>query len=497
MRSTVPILLVVVTRFLHAQSTQTVTPKTSPLAVRAVKTSSKAAKPRIVGTKLSGTAARRTYRAGTYKKINALQTAKASTHPGRKGLLTPRPPIVSASLRAAAFTVVSERMSSAPDHFQSEDALKPFFDRLSQSTTRSVPPADADTQPNTQAIHILQYGDSHTASDDWVESMRNLFQSRYGDGGPGFTLPGHPFKGYRRFDIRGASSPGWVTQGTLGHAGDSRNGLSGVSMTASTPGETLSLTTSGEILELYYLRQPGGGSFTLEEDGMQVETIESNGDLTTGVYTLYPTPGEHTYNVRTLTYAPVRLFGWVSENRSGVTWETLGINGAQANMVLNWDPVVWTQQIRRRDPALVVIAYGTNEALSPAWTTEDYRASLLRLIEQFRQAVPNASLLLVGPPDCGRLHSFPHLREVIEIQREVAEQTGIAFWDWRRHMGGPGATHMWVQAGLSQADYTHLTGDGYRLLGQTLAGELDLEYRRYLSQPLAAGPPTRDVGFVQ
>jgi lysophospholipase L1-like esterase len=198
-----------------------------------------------------------------------------------------------------------------------------------------------------------------------------------------------------------------------------------------------------------------------------------------------------------LTYAPVRIFGWVSDNRKGVTWETMGINGAQASMLLNWDPVLWTQQIQRRNPALVVIAYGTNEALNSAWTAEDYRASLLRVIAQFRQAVPNASLLLVGPPDCGRLHSFPHLGEVIAVQREVAQQTGIAFWDWRHHMGGPGASHMWVRAGLSQPDYTHLTGGGYKLLGQTLAGEIELEYRRYVNQPVAALPEFRDTSFVQ
>lgn len=444
-------------------------------------------------------------------------------------------PAVSPALRAAAYTLVSERMSSSPNRFDSTASLRPFFDRLSQSThpiaprqTSEVPgeisQSDAtqigtsvtddaqaalasqtvQTAPTTvvapdadHSIHILQYGDSHTASDDWVESMRDVFQSRYGDGGPGFTMAGHPFRGYRRFDIRGASSPGWVTQGTVGHAGDDADGLSGVSMTANRPGETLSLTTSGDILELYYLRQPGGGSFTVEEDGLQVETVDSNGETTTGIYTIHPTPGEHTYNVRTLSSAPVRLFGWVSENRKGVTWETLGINGAQASMLLNWNQVLWTQQIRRRDPALVVIAYGTNEALSPGWTAEEYRATLLRLIAQFRQAVPNASLLLVGPPDCGRLHSFPHLGDVIDIQREVARETGIAFWDWRHHMGGPGATHMWVRAGLSQPDYTHLTGDGYKLLGQTLASEIDLEYHRYLNQPVADALPVRTAAFVQ
>lgn len=484
-------LLVAVTGLLTAQGAQTgpSVSKTTPKAVRKPASSS-----------------HHTYHSRSYKKINALQTAKVAGHPTRNTALhvrRPVAPLVSPALRAAAYTVVSERMSSEPNHFESGSELQPFFDRLNQST-QPVPPSspdvgetDANPVDTDRAIHILQYGDSHTASDDWVESMRSMFQSRYGDGGPGFTMAGHPFRGYRRFDIRGASSPGWVTEGTVGHPGDGRNGLSGVSMTASRPGETLSLTTSGDVLELYYLRQPGGGSFTLEEDGMQVETIDSNGDMTTGIYTLHPAAGEHTYNVRTLSYAPVRLFGWVSENRRGVTWETLGINGAQASMLLNWDPVLWTQQIQSRDPALVVIAYGTNEALSPSWTADDYRASLIALIAQFRRAVPNASLLLVGPPDCGRLHPFPHLGDVIEIQREVARQTGIAFWDWRHHMGGPGATHIWVRAGLSQADYTHLTGDGYKMLGQTLAGELDLEYRRYISQPVAAAPPVRDAGFVQ
>jgi lysophospholipase L1-like esterase len=443
--------------------------------------------------------AHHSYRSGSYKRINTLRTAKAAARTRR-----PVAPIVSPALRAAAYTVVAGHMSSEPNRFESPEGLQPFFDRLSQSIHASAEigqsntnQSGADRAATDQAIHILQFGDSHTASDDWVESMRSVFQSRYGDGGPGFTMAGHPFKGYRRFDIRGTSSPGWVTEGTVGHAGDGRNGLSGVSMTASRPGEILSLTTSGDVLELFYLRQPGGGSFTLEEDGMQVETIDSNGDMTTGVYTIHPTPGEHTYNVRTLSYAPVRLFGWVSENLKGVTWETLGINGEQASMLLNWDPVLWTQQIQLRNPALVVIAYGTNEALSASWTAEDYRASLLRLIAQFRQAAPNASLLLVGPPDCGRLHAFPHLGDVIAIQREVAQQTGVAFWDWRHHMGGPGATHMWVRAGLSQADYTHLTGDGYKLLGQTLADEIDLQYRRYRDQPMAAAPAVRDAGFVQ
>ena len=58
----------------------------------------------------------------------------------------------------------------------------------------------------------------------------------------------------------------------------------------------------------------------------------------------------------------MRLFGWVAENATGVTYETLGINGAQASIVLDWNEPVLKSNIERRNPSLIVLAYGTNEA---------------------------------------------------------------------------------------------------------------------------------------
>jgi len=47
-------------------------------------------------------------------------------------------------------------------------------------------------------------------------------------------------------------------------------------------------------------------------------------------------------------------------------------------------------------------------------------------------------------------------------------------------MGGPGSVRQWVQAGLGQADYTHLTGSGYRLLGDMLYGAIMSQYDRFV-----------------
>jgi lysophospholipase L1-like esterase len=182
----------------------------------------------------------------------------------------------------------------------------------------------------------------------------------------------------------------------------------------------------------------------------------------------------------------VRLFGWVAQNHAGLTYETLGVNGAQADRILGWNSAILDPELMSRDPALIVLAYGTNEALSRSWTAEEYRAALIEIIHRLRAAVPVASILLIGPPDCqyrtgGRRLPFPHLDQVIEIQRDVARANGCAFWDWRRAMGGPGSVRQWVQAGLGQGDYTHLTGAGYRTAGDMLFEELMTQYNRFLT----------------
>lgn len=352
-------------------------------------------------------------------------------------------------------------------------ALVPFFEQLSHP------------QPHA-SLHILQYGDSHTASDDWADSMRQALQRKFGPGGPGFTLPGHPFLGYRRFDSKGNNSRGWYTDGLIGRAGDGSYGLGGVSLTTQSAGESVTLSTECEELELHYLQQPDGGQIEFSVDDVPVETIATAGERAPGVYRFTPPSGPHVFAVRTLDNAPVRLFGWVAQNHAGVTYETLGINGAQIRQQLEWDPNVLAGEMAARDPALIVVAYGTNEALSRSWTVEEYTAEFREVLQRLRAAAPLASILVVGPPDCemrsrGRRLPFPHLEEVIAVQRQVAREAGCAFWDWRSRMGGAGSVREWVQAGLGQGDYVHLTATGYRLVGSMLFDEIMAQYNRFVT----------------
>jgi lysophospholipase L1-like esterase len=407
---------------------------------------------------------------------------KKTTKPVKKKVATkvthnkhPRVPVVAVSpqVRHVAFQAVSARATHLMSTLEGAGALVPFFEQISHPS-------------ETGSLHILHYGDSHTASDDWAAEMRQSLQAKFGAGGPGFTLAGHPFAGYRRFDSKGNNSRGWYTDGLVGRQGDGLYGLSGVSLTSQSAGQTVSLVAECEQLELHYLQQPGGGQLEFAVDGVPAGTIDTAGELAPGIYRYAPSPGSHEYLVTTASSAPVRLFGWVAQNHSGITYETLGINGAKAGQMLDWNQSIFAGEMAARDPALIVVAYGTNEALSRGWTEADYRSAFTEVIHRLREDAPVASILIVGPPDCllryrGNRLPFPHLDAVIEIQRQVALENGCAFWDWRTRMGGPGSVRQWVQAGLSQGDYVHFTGAGYRLVGDMLSEELMEQYNRFLA----------------
>lgn len=391
--------------------------------------------------------------------LAAFPAAKKKRAPAKKAA-----PRITATQRAAARDKIAEQLRADDLRIENAGTLAPFY-------------ALADQVLPTPQLHILQFGDSHTASDDWVNSMRTLLQTKYGDGGPGFVQAGRPYLGYRRFDARGQNSAGWKTQGTMALGGDGWQGLSGVSISTSLPGQLVTLGASGEFLSVFYLRQPGGGSVQVEADGHSLGTISTDGETGPGVSDFPLTPGPHDLALRTLDRAPVRLYGWTLDNPQGLTWETLGINGAQANVLLRWDEAVWSAEVAARKPALVVLAYGTNEANSARWAPEPFRADLTAIVARLRRAAPQAAILMIGPPDCGRLKPLLHLTDVVEAERDFAREQKIAFWDWRQHMGGPGAIKTWVTAGYAQADYIHMTGEGYRMVGEMIVTSL-LEKRQ-------------------
>jgi len=418
-------------------------------------------------------------------QVSPAATAKKKTARKKKSRRPAAPP-VSAAARAAALEKVEEYLAgSAEQPFQQSGALVPFFEQLARLG------AAGERTP----VHIIQFGDSHTAADEWTGGLRDQFRERFGDGGSGFSLAGHPFLGYRRFDARGGGTTGWTSEGLRTGAGDGWFGLGGVAINTSRAGQSVFLQAECDHLEVHFLQQPRGGRLALYDSGEFLDEIPTEGELAPGFVRYATPPGPHRFLLKTLDARPVRLFGWVADRAEGVTYEALGINGAEATLLLKWDPGMLAAYLQRRGPALIVLSYGTNEASDPLWHRESYGAAFAKVVERLRQAAPAATILVLGPADRwsrvrGSWQLVAGIDGIIAQQQSVCRELGCVYWDTRQRMGGAGAMRDWQTAGVAQGDRVHFTAGGYRRLSTVLFSDL----MRLLEDYRKVRPESSDTG---
>jgi lysophospholipase L1-like esterase len=386
----------------------------------------------------------------------------------------PPAPKVSAAVRAASLRKVSDYLEGSPHTIAQPGALVPIFEQLFRLSSET----------NKMPVHILHFGDSHTAADDWTGGLRDAFKETFGDGGSGFSLAGHPFLGYRRFDVHGGGTTAWQSQGMRSASGDGYFGLGGIAISTDRVGQSVYIDAECDYLEVDYLQQPGGGNLAIFDYENRLEEFSTDGELGPGFVRYQVSPGQHRFTLETLSARPVRLFGWVADKNSGVTYEALGINGAEASVMMRWDQNMLATYLQRRNPGMIVLAYGTNEASDPNWSPESYQAMFSSLLQRLRTAAPAASILVLGPTDRwyrykGVLRPLPGIDDIIAAQQQACRENACAYWNTRERMGGKGSMREWVTAGLGQADYVHFTSTGYRRLAAVLFADLLLQYQIY------------------
>lgn len=330
-------------------------------------------------------------------------------------------------------------------------------------------------------VRVMHYGDSLLASDFLAGTARRVLQQRFGEGGHGFLAIANPWEWYFHNDVWHAAGTGWRQSRVSGPlTKDGAYGPGGVVFRGSA-GAVASFGTARDgdygrkvsQFQVLYAARPGGGQFELKT-ATSTALVDTDAEQEEErVATVHVPDAEGKLTLRVLR-GEVKLFGVALERDEGLVYDAMGVLGARAKMWSHLADAHWKAIYALRPPTLVAVQYGTNEIESGGIEPAEYTESLTSLVRRWRTAAPQASFVLVAPPDFaermakGGFRSSRALARLVELQRAVAVQEGVAFFDTIGAMGGDGAMPKWLMAHppLCSTDLIHPTAAGGDALGQ-------------------------------
>lgn len=366
--------------------------------------------------------------------------------------------------------------------------MRPFYEALERTARRS----------EGAITRVGHYGDSSIATDLITSTVRENFQLRFGDAGHGFVLAARGFIPYKHRGVRQTSNPdAWDTRevvrrqdrtGHYGYGGVRSRALYGAWARIGTARRG-DVGTRVSRFEIFYLEQPRGGRLSIRLDRNPVDTIstraETRGD---GVYTVETDDGAHVLELRHAGGGRVGLYGVALERDGpGVVYDSLGLVGARANRLLNFDAEHIENQLELRGVDLIVLGFGGNEA-SDERTEDAFYEDYMKVLDRMRQGRDDLGCLVFAPLDQasrvrGRIRTLDTIPLIVAAQRRAAFDSGCAFYDTWQAMGGKNAMRRWYKARprLAMGDFRHATPAGYEIIGNMFYKALLAGFARYLA----------------
>jgi lysophospholipase L1-like esterase len=405
------------------------------------------------------------------------------------------------------------------------EALAPWFAKL----------AHIRIEAGRRPLHILQIGDSHTAGDAVTGGWRDILQARHASGGRGVLAAGRPYDGYLTRGVRATMTPGWRIASTFGKASAEPRppiGVAGFSLTAQVTGATMALAAEPDQafdrFTVCALARPGAGRLALRV-GFTTIDWDLNSFVARPECRTVTTPSIVLDAQIVASGGPVTLTSWASfRDAGGVVLSNVGVVGSQLAHFARTDDGVIAEELRAYRPDLIVLAFGTNEGFAPRFSPFDYEMTLRAQIGRIRRLAGDVPILMLAAPDAATrnialrsnapgvavdctdqptqtiadvmaalraseaagegaitptpaapavtrpLFAPPGLAAVRDVQRMVAQQLGVALWDWQGRMGGACIAPRWVAKPepLMRGDFVHFTSAGGREVARLIDADL-------------------------
>ncbi len=329
-----------------------------------------------------------------------------------------------------------------------------------------------------QPLRIIQLGDSHTAGDYFTGQLRLRLQRQFGNAGIGWLTPGY-VTNQRSHQVLLRSLGKWTLSDSKIAKHTGTFPLGGL-INTSAGNSILEIKTKEELAtgqwQVSIWQQSKQTPWSLALVGGKLSKLPGQGDPKASWRLSNQLIDANKVNgLRLLAPSGGKLGGVILDRQApGITLDALGINGSVANVISRWDTASLRTQLQWRDPQLVILAYGTNEAFGKDLIPDTYETELRNAIRKVRAAAPNAAILLIGAPSSAKtkapninggckLPLPPSLIKVQNSQRRIARQEKTLYWDWGAMMGGNCGAQAWFKQAVPfmRPDLVHMSPEGY------------------------------------
>ena len=380
-----------------------------------------------------------------------------------------------ASLAEAASDSVEERLVLIEDYAGGDSCeMDKFHQALTESSNRQV--------------RIAFFGDSFIEGDILAGHLRHLLQSRYGGKGVGWVEVENVSDQFRA-TVR-AKNDGW----SIHTAVDNHDFIAGNQSFAGSyflPDSIGHLTLRCQ--SAYYPEQlakvdeatvfyQSNGSLELIAgmNGGSKETVEIEAikELQTHIMS------GNISSVDLEATGDGLVYGVALDGVNGIVLDNYCLRGSTGLHLSDVSESFATRFASERPYDLIMLEYGLNVASKKSTDYSGYIHSMTKVIRKLKAWFPGASILVLGASDRdekgddGQLHTMKGVESLIKFQRKLAHDSGVAFWDTRRAMGGEGAIAKFEEEGMAGKDYTHINAKGGDYLAELLFDALTSDVKK-------------------
>ncbi|MDE5786492.1 MAG: hypothetical protein K2H98_08185 [Duncaniella sp.] len=350
---------------------------------------------------------------------------------------------------------------------------------------------------NRQPVSMLLIGDSHVQAGINSGVTRELLLYDFGNAGRGLVAPLRLSGTHEPSDYYFQSRNQWNAVRLMNASWEQSVGFTGTSIHPLPSDSQLFIATSEKedynpftALTIFHRGQMSIKSVSTAE-GKQLHFRAVPSRDYTHIILAEPVTG---VDIEFSSAGDLTVYGAsLDSGRPGIRFHSIGNNGATYDTYNRIGNV--GQGIAPLEPALIMIALGTNEAFGK-FDSADFTRSIDRLVKNIRATNPDAFIVLSTPMECQRSITTskkvrvkgktrkgrPRYRTTsvksykvnsnIALARNAILDYGrknhIAVYDWYDVAGGSGASSSWISANLFAKDRVHHTAAGYRLEGRML-----------------------------